>query len=50
MSHFLQDASTIHPSHPVCVLCVCADCKWDVIVLSVCLGLQHTLRGGWFDL
>lgn len=29
---------------------VCADCRWDVIVLPACLGLQHPLKSWWFDL
>lgn len=53
VTYYKKLSKTVQPLGPASV-CVCACVrgyhKWDVIVLTVCLGLQHTLQSGWFDL
>lgn len=41
--------STNYSALSSCV-CVCVCRLWGAIVLTVCLGLQHTLKSWWFDL
>lgn len=49
-SDLSQEAGTLKNHSAPSSLRGRADCKWDVRVLAVCLGLRHTLKSGWFDL